>query len=95
MTAADLDRRKRPLVPDLEGLENIKLVGLAGVGGIVARYLCLYLANANQSVCVTLIDGDSFEAGNAFRAFFSCFGNKGSGSRQRARTWVASADEPA
>ncbi len=76
MSAVDLERRQRPLVPDLAGLENIKLVGLGGVGGIVARYLCLYLANANRSVCLTLIDGDSFEAGNASRAFFSRFGNK-------------------
>ena len=76
MSAPDLERRQRPLVPDLEGLQNIKLVGLGGVGGIVARYLCLYLASANHPTCLTLVDGDSFEAGNASRAFFSCFGNK-------------------
>lgn len=76
MTAADRERRQRPLVPDLEGIESIKVVGLGGVGAIVARYLCLFLASANHDACLTLIDGDSFEAGNASRAFFSSFGNK-------------------
>jgi len=76
VTATDLERRRRPLVPDLEAFQNVKIVGLGGVGGIVARYLCLFLANASRSAALTLIDGDTFEAGNASRAFFSCLGNK-------------------
>ena len=42
----------------------------------VARYLSLYLAHAGQPTCLTLIDGDFFEASNAPRSFFSSFGNK-------------------
>jgi hypothetical protein len=65
-----------PLVPDLARFESIKLIGLGGVGGIVARYASLFLAGASHPVCLTLIDGDTFEASNASRMFFSSFGNK-------------------
>lgn len=54
----------------------IKIVGLGGVGSIVARYLCLFLASIDRELRVVLIDGDSFEMANAARMFFSSCGNK-------------------
>ncbi len=71
-----MDARSRPLAPDLARFPSIKLIGLGGVGGVVARYASLFLAGASQPVCLTLIDGDRFEAPNASRMFFSSFGNK-------------------
>jgi hypothetical protein len=68
--------RSRPLVPHLEDLRSVKLIGLGGVGGIVARYLVVYLGAAGQPVRVVLIDGDDFEARNAERMLFSRCGNK-------------------
>jgi len=55
---------------------SIKLIGLGGVGSIIARYLSIYLASLNQNLRLVLIDGDSFESGNASRMLFSGYGNK-------------------
>jgi hypothetical protein len=68
--------RSLPLVPRPEDLRSVKILGLGGVGGIVARYLVLYLDAAGHPVRVTLIDGDDFEARNAERMLFSRCGNK-------------------
>jgi hypothetical protein len=68
--------RSRPLVPHLEDLPSVKLIGLGGVGGIVARYLVAYLEAAGHPVRVVLIDGDDFEPRNAERMLFSRCGNK-------------------
>jgi hypothetical protein len=66
----------RPLVPQLEDVSSVKVVGLGGVGGIVARYLVVYLAAAGTPVRVVLADGDEFEARNAERMLFTRCGNK-------------------
>lgn len=68
------DQTSQPVLPR-EGL-SVRLVGLGGIGGIVARYLCVYLASLHWPARVVFIDGDTFEFGNAARALFSCFGNK-------------------
>jgi hypothetical protein len=76
-TPSDLAPRHRlPLEPRPEELGAIKLIGLGGTGGIVARYLVMYLAALDLPVRVVLIDGDEFEAKNAERMFFSRYGNK-------------------
>ena len=67
---------KPPLVPCLERVEAIKLIGLGGVGSIVARYLSIFLSALHAGVRLLLIDGDEFEPGNASRMFFSRHGNK-------------------
>ncbi len=56
----------------------VKVIGLGGVGGIVARYLTVYLAAAEhpQPSRVVLIDGDSYSPENASRMLFSRCGNK-------------------
>lgn len=67
---------RRPLVPRPERLDAIKLLGLGGVGGIVARYLVAWLGALGHSARVVLIDGDAFEPRNAERMLFSRCGNK-------------------
>jgi hypothetical protein len=73
-------RAKRPrataLVPHIQDVDRVKLIGLGGVGGIVARYLVAFLAAADHPVRVLLIDGDEFEPRNAERMLFSQCGNK-------------------
>lgn len=54
----------------------VKLIGLGGVGGIVARYLAVYLAALETDTRLVLVDGDDFEPGNAKRMLFKRHGNK-------------------
>jgi len=68
--------RDLPLVPDVPDGTSVKLIGLGGVGGIVARYLAMFLASLDRDIRLVLIDGDAFEASNATRMFFSAAGNK-------------------
>jgi len=68
--------RREPLAPDLSGVRAVKIIGLGGVGGIVARFLIMFLAASRATVRVVLIDGDEFELDNAQRMFFSRCGNK-------------------
>jgi molybdopterin/thiamine biosynthesis adenylyltransferase len=68
--------RAQLLTPKLPDNTNIKLIGLGGVGSIVARYLTIFLASLDQRARVVLIDGDSFELTNAHRMLFATCGNK-------------------
>jgi molybdopterin/thiamine biosynthesis adenylyltransferase len=68
-----LDRALTPHVP--EGC-SVKVIGLGGVGGIVARYGAMFLASFDAGVRLVLIDGDQFEPSNASRMYFSGHGNK-------------------
>jgi hypothetical protein len=76
VSAAAPGARSRPLEPRLDDLHSVKLIGLGGVGGIVARYLVAYLEASGHPVRVVLIDGDEFEPRNAERMLFSRCGNK-------------------
>jgi hypothetical protein len=55
---------------------TIGVIGLGGVGGIVARYVAVFLASLNRRLRLLLIDGDAFEPANATRMLFSRAGNK-------------------
>jgi len=55
---------------------SVKIIGLGGVGGIVARYLAVFLAAHPTSTRLVLIDGDAFEPSNATRMLFGQCGNK-------------------
>lgn len=69
--------RHAPLVPQLEDGQTVKIIGLGGVGGILVRYLCLFLASLGKNVRVVLIDGDTFDpVSNTTRMFFATAGNK-------------------
>lgn len=67
--------RKLP-APDLPAGATFKVIGIGGVGSIVARYTAVYLAALGRSLRLVLIDGDGFEDGNATRMLFSHAGNK-------------------
>lgn len=71
-----LHERTAPLRPQLADHASVKIIGLGGVGGIVARYGAMFLRSLAKEVRLVLIDGDSFEAGNASRMLFKRAGNK-------------------
>lgn len=62
------------LQPKIKVGQSVKVIGLGGVGGVVARYLAVFLADKQSRL--VLIDGDSFEPKNATRMMFSGYGNK-------------------
>jgi hypothetical protein len=63
----------RPIVaPDTA----FKLIGLGGIGSIVARYLAVFLGSLREDLRLVLIDGDDFEPANATRMIFPTCGNK-------------------
>ena len=64
------------LVPRLDELPDVKLIGVGGVGCSLARYGARYLASLDADSRLVLVDGDSFEASNATRMFFGSDGNK-------------------
>ena len=74
-TAIPRDRR---LLPELRDGQTIKIIGLGGVGSVVARYGSLFLAplTDGKSARLVLVDGDLFEPSNATRMFFDDCGNK-------------------
>lgn len=73
--------RDQPLHPVVPANLSVKIVGLGGVGGIVARYLAMFLASFQTPARLVLIDGDQFEPSNASRMYFSGHGNKASVTR--------------
>jgi len=75
MSAAPLPKHL-PLKPRLPEGACVKLIGLGGVGSIVARYLAVYLASLDQDIRLVMVDGDAFEPSNATRMLFSGTGNK-------------------
>jgi len=68
--------RDQLLQPNLPDKASFKLIGLGGVGSIVARYLAIFLASLGRSARLVLIDGDLFEPSNASRMLFGNCGNK-------------------
>ena len=66
----------RDLVPHLDALSDVKVIGLGGVGVPTARYAALYLASLDANTRMVLIDSDSFERSNATRMFFGGAGKK-------------------
>lgn len=68
--------RGQLLAPRLPPGAAVKLIGLGGVGSIVARYGALFLASLRTDARLVLIDGDAFEPSNATRMWFGRPGNK-------------------
>lgn len=85
-------RRSQPLVPDPGALRSVKLIGLGGVGGIVARYGSAYLAAAARESLLVLIDGDAFEPRNAERMLFTHCGNKAAVVRDELLPFAAESE---
>ena len=67
---------------------TIKIVGLGGVGSIVARYLAVFLASLEQPLRLVLIDGDTFEpsqpdsGGRTLPTAFGCTSRRPGSSRR-------------
>jgi len=78
MTALPKDQPLQPVLPEDT---SVKLIGLGGTGGIVARYGAMFLASHGRNARLVLIDGDSFEPSNASRMFFGACGNKAAVTR--------------
>ena len=79
---------KRPAIPPHQILQpqvpensSVKLIGLGGVGGIVARHLAIFLASLDRNLRLVLIDGDEFEPSNATRMMCGSCGNKAAVTR--------------
>lgn len=68
--------RNRALRPQLPANCAVKLIGLGGVGSIVARYGAVFLSSLGQETRLVLIDGDAFEHSNSTRMLFAGTGNK-------------------
>jgi molybdopterin/thiamine biosynthesis adenylyltransferase len=73
--------RNQRLQPHLPDHASVKLIGLGGVGSIVARYGALFLASLDRETRLVLVDGDAFESGNASRMFFGDCGSKAAVTR--------------
>jgi molybdopterin/thiamine biosynthesis adenylyltransferase len=65
-----------PLAPRFPRDQSFKVIGLGGVGSIVARYVAVFLASLREHGRLVLIDGDVFKSGNAARMLFRELGNK-------------------
>ena len=65
-----------PFKPNIPDRTSVKLIGLGGVGGIVARYLSIFLASLPRQSRLVFIDGDVYEPSNASRMLFAEHGNK-------------------
>lgn len=74
--------RDKLLQPQVKEGSRFVIIGLGGVGSIVARYAACFLASQPQSSTLKLVDGDNFEPGNATRMIFGDFGNKAAVVRQ-------------
>lgn len=64
------------LVPHFPEHTSVKVIGLGGVGGILARYLIVFLMSLQEPGRVVCIDGDEFEPRNAERMLFAECGLK-------------------
>lgn len=73
------------LKPKLSKSQCVKVIGLGGVGSIVARYGAVFLASMQQNCFLMLVDGDQFEPSNATRMIFGRYGNKAKVVQQELR----------
>jgi hypothetical protein len=55
---------------------RIVVIGLGGIGSILARYLTIFLAALPDPIRLVLCDGDDFEQGNTYRMDVPSFDNK-------------------
>lgn len=76
------------LVPKLANDARITIIGLGGVGSIVARYGAVFLASLKKDATLLLVDGDNFEPKNASRMLFGDFGNKAEVVRKELLSWA-------
>ena len=68
--------KRKLLKPKLPSPCRVSIIGLGGVGSIVARYAAVFLASFQKDCFLTLVDGDKFEPSNSSRMLFGKHGNK-------------------
>ena len=73
-TAAEKIARHMDLAWLTQG--RIVVIGLGGIGSILARYLVLFLASLPEEFRVLLVDGDAFEPNNNYRMDVPSYENK-------------------
>jgi hypothetical protein len=73
-TAAEKIARQMDLFWLKQG--RIVVIGLGGIGSILARYLVLFLASLPEEFRVLLVDGDAFEPNNTYRMDVPSYENK-------------------
>jgi hypothetical protein len=88
-TDSKSDGSQAPVQIQRAAIETVKLIGLGGVGGIVARYLSVFLAAQPLGTRLVLIDGDAFEPSNASRMLFGECGNKAAVLREELLPRIA------
>jgi hypothetical protein len=80
MMPPDSPKQQPKLCPELRHDVTFQLIGLGGVGSILARYVSVLLASIcstnNRHATLQLIDGDDWSSENAHRALFSRVGKK-------------------
>ena len=74
ISAAEQIAARLDLAPLLKG--RIVVIGLGGIGSILARYLTIFLAALDDPFRLVLCDGDAFEPGNSYRMDVPSFENK-------------------
>ncbi len=57
-------------------MQNIKVIGIGGIGTSLVQYLARYLNFSDLKFTLILIDGDNFEMKNKERQIFDRLGNK-------------------
>lgn len=81
-TLLETSVRNSDYQPRLPAGASVKLIGLGGVGAIVARYGAMFLGSLSTEARLVLIEGDDFEPGNSDRMLFRTCGNKASVIRE-------------
>jgi hypothetical protein len=71
---------------------RVKVVGLGGIGGVVVKYLAVFLRSLARPVRLVLIDGDRFEPGNSGRMIFQRAGNKAEVQAAEVLGWLGAGD---
>ncbi len=65
----------RPVIPNFQPGRYV-VIGLGGIGAMVAEYLSRYLMAGNPSITLFLVDGDYYEEQNRARMRFESYDNK-------------------
>lgn len=61
---------------DLSRHNEVVVVGVGGIGGVVSKYISMFLDYLPTSHTLILVDGDEYEPHNKSRQDFKVFGNK-------------------
>ena len=75
-TGSAIETIRRGLDLSLLTSGRIVVIGLGGIGSLLAYYLVLFLASLEEEFRVLLCDGDAYQPSNSYRVFVPDFINK-------------------